>query len=381
MEYIFKRLLDISTTIARKSIFLFGPRQTGKTYLLKRLFPQAEYYNLLLSDVFFRLSQNPSRLREELQSIKPKEKLIIVDEIQKIPLLLDEVHNLIENGYRFILTGSSARKLKRGEANLLAGRAITKNLFSLVTAEIPNYDLNRILNFGSLPAIYNSKDPQEDLTSYVGTYIKEEIQAEGIIRKLENFSRFLQFAALANTEMLNFSSIASEIGISAKTIGEYFRILEDTLIGSILEPFIYTKKRQPIVTGKFYFFDIGVANILAHRHNINSESELFGKCLEHLIFLELKAYLNYHKDYRHLTYWRSKSGYEVDFLIGNDIGIEVKATKNASNKHFRGIKALAEELPLKRKIIVSNDPKSRLVNDIEILPVKVFLNKLWQGKI
>ncbi len=379
MHY-YNRFIDLQKESASKNLFLFGPRQTGKTLLLKKTFPHSPFYNLLLADLFLKVSQRPSIIREELLAQEKFSQPVIIDEIQKLPLLLDEVQYLIEEyGYRFILTGSSARKLKRGGANLLGGRARTKHLYPLVTREIPDYDLIRILNFGSIPSIYNSSQPEEDLQDYVGNYLKEEIQAEGLVRKIENFSRFLQVAALVNAELVNFASIASDAQVPARSVAEYFTILQDTLIGTLLEPFTKSKKRKAITTAKFYFFDVGVCNVLAGRKGIKPKTELFGKVLEHFIFTELKAFLHYRNDPRPLFFWRSKSGYEVDFLLGDEVAIEVKGTDSAGKRHCNGLKALAEEIELKKKIIVSMDSSPRKMGEIEIYPVKVFLQRLWEG--
>lgn len=377
----YKRILDLTDESRQKSIFLFGPRQTGKTFLLKETFKDAPFYNLLLADTFYKVSQRPQLIREELLALKKRPPVVIIDEIQKLPILLDEVQNLIELGFRFILTGSSARKLKRGAGNLLGGRARLRNLFPLVTHEIPKYNLQQLLNFGAIPSIYDSDDPEKDLESYVGSYIKEEIQAEGLIRRVENFSRFLPVAALSNTELINFSNIGSDAGVPAKTVSEYFSILEDTMIGSLLLPYTKTKKRKAISTAKFYFFDVGVCNVLAGRKNIKPKTELFGKVLEHFIFTELKAFTQYYHDTRELQYWRSKSGYEVDFLLSDEVAIEVKATHMVSERHCTGLKALGEDLKLKRKIIVSLDQSPRKLGNIDILPVKFFLEMLWNKKI
>lgn len=372
----FNRILDIESVINRKSVFLFGPRQTGKSYYLKKNYGSEMYIDLLKTDEFFRLSSNPSLLREYVKSDNPE--LVIIDEIQKLPALLDEVQFLIEElGTKFILTGSSARKLKYGGANLLGGRALTRHMFPLVSAEIPEYDLIRIVNYGSIPSIYLSGEPFEDLEGYVGTYLREEIQAEGIVRKLEHFSKFLNLAAICDTEMLNFSNIGSDLGMPAKTIREYFRILEDTLVGFLLQPYTKTIKRKAISTAKFYFFDIGVSNVLASRSNITMKTELFGKAFEHFIALELRAFLEYSRDKRELAYWRSKSGYEVDFLLGDTVAIEVKGTETVTEKHLKGIKALSEDIDLDRKIVVSLDSRKRRIDDIEIYPYQEFLRELW----
>lgn len=379
----YQRILDLRTDVQSKSLFLFGPRQTGKTHLLKKHFPDSPFYNLLLADVFYRVSQRPQIIREEI--IEAGSKLIqpvIIDEIQKLPIILDEVQNLIEDArVKFILTGSSARKLKRGGGNLLGGRAWTRSLHPLTTAEIPDYNLDRILNYGALPVVYDSSQPEEELAAYIGNYLKEEIQAEGLTRKIENFSRFLQTAALTNTELVNFTNIANDAGVPARTVSEHFTILQDTLIGMLLEPYTRTKKRKAVTTAKFYFFDIGVCNFLAGRKDIKPRTELFGKVLEHFIFTELYACLSYKKDRRPLTFWRSKSGYEVDFLIGDEIAIEVKATHMVTEKHLAGLRALSEDVNLKKKIVVSTDTAPRKIGDVIVLPIRKFLSRLWSGEI
>lgn len=376
---IYTRFINLKKDAEKKNLFLFGPRQTGKTFLLKRLFPHSPFYDLLQADVFLKVSQRPQIIREELTSsgsrtVQP----IIIDEIQKMPILLDEVHYMIEKErFKFILTGSSPRKLKRGGANLLGGRAWTRHMFPLTSHEIGKYNLLRILNYGSIPSIYDSMEPEQDLSAYVGNYLKEEIQAEGLARKIENFSRFLQTASLTNTELLNFANIANDAGVPAKTVSEYYAVLQDTLIGYLLEPYMKTKKRKAVSTAKFYLFDIGVANFLAGRKNIRPRTELFGKSFEHFIFTEIKAQMSYVNDMRSLHFWRSKSGYEVDFILGDETAIEVKSTNLVSEKHLAGINALSEDLKLKRKIVVSMDPTPRRIKDIRILPVHNFLEELW----
>src|SRR3989338_9101950 len=379
----YQRILDLQTPIQRKSLFLFGPRQTGKTFYLTRTFPNAPYYNLLQSKTFLRLSQRPHLLREELTAIRSLESPVIIDEIQKLPVLLDEVHSLIEEKrIKFILTGSSARKLKRGGANLLGGRAATFHLYPLVSAEIPDFDLIRALNWGTLPSIYPSDDPESDLNDYVGNYLKEEIKAEGWARNIGNFSRFLQTASLCNAEQTHFTNIGNDAQISPRTVAEYFSILEDTLTGYILEPYTKTKKRKAVSTAKFYFFDCGVCNILAGRKNIAPKTELFGKSFEQFVFTELRAFLSYKRDLRPLTFWKSQiSDYEVDFLIGDEIAIEVKGSDMVTERHLTGIKALEEEFKMKRRIVVSMDEKPRKLDGIDILPVSHFLEMLWGDEI
>lgn len=350
---------------------------------MKKIFPASPYYDLLQSKVFLKLSQRPDLLREELLAIDNLHSPVIIDEIQKLPILLDEVHSLIEEKkIKFILTGSSARKLKRGGANLLGGRATVFHFFPLVSHEIPDFNLLRVLNWGSLPSIYLSDNPETDLADYVGNYLKEEIQAEGLTRNIENFSRFLQTASLYNAELVNFANIGNDAQVPARTVIEYFSILEDTLIGHILEPYAKKMKRKAVSTAKFYFFDCGVCNLLAGRKNIRPKTELFGKSFEHFIFTEIHSYLSYVHDARALTFWRAQqSDYEVDFLIGNEVAVEAKGTEFVSERHLSGIKILSKELPLKKKIVVSMDDKPRRIGDIDILPVAVFLKMLWNHEI
>ena len=370
------RILDLGI-LEHKSIFLFGPRQTGKTFLLRSRYPDAHFTDLLHTDVLRRLARHPESLREEVRAL-PTSRPIIIDEIQRLPELLNDIHSLIEEGYRFVLTGSSARKLRRGASNLLAGRALERRLFPFVSAELDGMDIGRVLQFGALPPVYDSPIPKEELLAYVSTYLREEIQAEGLVRRLEPFLHFLDIAGLSNGELLNYANLASDIGVSAKTVREYYQILEDTLIGQMVPCFGKTNKRKPISTPKFYLFDVGVANALAGRFSVLPGTEAYGRCLEHLVFTEIRAFLSYSRDDRALTFWRSTHGQEVDFLIGDETAIEVKATTHVQPKHLRGVKALAEDVTLKHKIVVSMDPQPRRLDDgLVVLPLKDFLERLW----
>ena len=373
----FKRIINLNLSDS-KGLFLFGPRQTGKSYWLLKVFPNAIYYDLLKSDLFFKLSRSPHLLREELLAAK-NNRLVIIDEIQKMPILLNEVHHLMErHNISFILTGSSARKLKRGGSNLLGGRVLYKKLFPLVSHEIPQFDLSRIIRFGSLPAVYKSRRPKSLLQSYVKTYLKEEIQAEGLVRKLQPFSLFLDIAGQTNTQLINYSNIANDIGVSPNTIREYYSILEDTLIGHLLPPYKKTIKRKPVSVSKFYFFDIGVTNALTNRWNITDKTTEFGYLFEHFIFNEINAFLNYTEDGRKLCFWRSKNHQEVDFIIGDNTAIEVKASTEVHNRDLKNLKALSEEIPFTHKIVVSLEKKPRIIDQqFLILPYRDFLKKLW----
>lgn len=377
----FTRVLGLHDLLAHSSLFLFGPRQTGKSTLLRTLFPRAKFYDLLEADTFRELSAAPELIRQRLQA---EDTLVIIDEIQKLPLLLDEVHLLIERNksLRFILTGSSARKLKRGGANLLAGRALTYHLHPLVSPEVHYERLHERLNLGSLPAVFTSPVPQELLKAYVGAYLQEEILAEGLVRNIGAFSRFLATAGLTNGEQVNFTAVGSDTGVPPRTVREHYQILEDTLIGHLLPPFQKTLKRKPVSTPKFYFFDVGVANMLARRGPIAPGTELFGRALEHFIFLELRAYLDYRRLDYPLTYWRSRSQFEVDFVIGDEVAVEVKAKSLVSARDLKGLHALSEDVTLRGKVLVCTEREPRrLEGDIDVLPVETFLRKLWGGEI
>jgi hypothetical protein len=381
------RNLDLSLS-ATESAFLWGPRQTGKSTLLKARFPNSLRYDLLQSDVFHRLLSKPSLLREECiaalehagESIQP----IIIDEVQKIPALLDEVHWLIENKrLRFILCGSSARKLKQGQANLLGGRAIRYELHPLTSAEIDHFDLQQALNNGLLPRHYASQHAPRLMQAYVGDYLKEEIVAEAVTRNIPAFSRFLEVAALCNGEMINYQNIATDIGVSAPSVKSYFQILEDTLIGSYVPAFRKQAKRRVILAPKFYLFDVGIANYLAKRGKVQPGSELFGKAFEHFLWMELNAHSHYSEQFYDITYWRTTSQIEVDFVIANGtVAIEAKTTTTVQDKHLRGLRAFKEEYPQAKTVVVSLDAKARKTHDnIDILPWQDFLNQLWAGKL
>lgn len=373
-----QKILDVQDD----SVFLWGARQAGKSTLVKKLFPNAIFYDLLKSDEYYRLMRRPQLLREELLSFD-ENTLVVIDEIQKIPALLDEVHWLIvNNGIRFILCGSSARKLKRVGTNLLGGRALSVSLFPLVSAEIPDFDLFHAINNGMIPRHYMSKNPQKRLEAYIGVYLKEEIQEEAVVRQLSSFNRFLDVAAQCDGEMINYTNIAQDCGVSAVTIKEYFNILEQTLIGYMIPAFTLTKKRRAITTRKFYYFDIGVVNHLLNRSNLQPGSIDFGHAFEHFMIQEIIAYLSYYDKREKLSYWRTAGGYEVDAIIGDArVAIEFKSSDEVQSKHTKGLKAFEEDFPEARKIIVSLDRNKRILNGIEVIPATEFLKMLWNGEI
>ena len=383
----YKRIINFPS-LSRKSFFLWGPRQTGKSTLLREKFPTCKRYDLLLSEEYRRLTHRPSLLREECLALISRGELknqpVIVDEVQKVPDLLDEIHWLIENkGLPFILCGSSARKLKRGHGNLLGGRAIRYELFPLVFPEIPDFSLEKALNNGLLPPHYGNEMARNQLEAYVGDYLKEEITAEAVTRNIPGFSRFLEIEALANGEIVQFSNIARECGVSSPTVKSYYQILDDTLIGRFVPVFQKRPKRRVILAPRFYFFDVGVVGFLTRRGRVEQGSELFGKAFEQFLLMELMANASYSGLHYPISYWRTASQLEVDFILGDhEIALEVKGTSFAQPHHLRGLVAFGEEYKTRRRILVTCDSKPRLLEGkIEILPWRIFLEDLWSGKI
>jgi predicted AAA+ superfamily ATPase len=364
-----------------RSAFLWGPRKSGKTTLLKQQFSKAFWIDLLDFDLYLALSQKPTRLRQILEA-QPS-KTIVVDEVQKVPQLMDEIHWLIENkGYQFILSGSSARKFKRGTVNLLGGRAWRFLLFPFVTKEVKAFNLNRALFSGLLPAHYLSPDPEMDLKAYVQDYLKEEIQAEALTRNLPAFSKFLFSAALTNGMLLNYSNAARDAGVSVKTIREYYQILDDTLIGRQLSPWKKGKKRRLIETSKFFFFDVGIVSALLNYKSLTPGTREYGRAFEHFILQECWAYSHYSKIEFPITFWRTASGAEVDLILGDaDAAIEIKSSENVGDRP-KGLHLFLEEKKCKKSFIVSRELIPRkLDSHITVLPWQTFCEMLWAGKI
>ncbi len=380
MNSLFKRKINLLKILKNNSFFLFGPRSTGKSFWIKKtLSKDVLYINLLSAGTLLKLEENPEFL-EQMMDIN-NYKLCVIDEIQKIPKLLDEVHRLIEDrDFKFMLTGSSARKLKRNFANLLGGRASQISFFPLCFSEIPQFDLEKHLLFGGIPRIYNSKNPSHQLADYIQLYLEQEIQIEANLRQLGPFQRFLKTAALNSSEMLQYTNISSDAGVPLTTVKEYYRILEDTLIGATLEPWIESKKRKAIQTAKFYFFDNGVQNALLGINTIDRNSDYWGKLFENFILIEIKAYNSYQQKNKKIYYWRSVNKQEVDFIVDPILAIKVKSTKKITEKHLAGLMALREENLIEKFIIISNDPISRLYDGISIIPWQVFIKNLWSGK-
>jgi uncharacterized protein len=375
-----KRYLDLSALASKKSFFLLGPRQTGKSWLIRDQLKGIKTYNLLESDTFAKLSKAPHRIREELTG---SDRIIVIDEVQKLPQLLDEVQLLIEEkGTRFVLTGSSARKLRTGGANLLAGRALMRHFHPLCYAELgETLNLHKALACGLLPSMYLEEDPSEALEVYAGTYLKEEVIAEGAARNIPAFGRFLEVAALYNGRLINYTNVANDSQVAVSTVRDYYQVLEDTLLGKQLLAWTGSKKRKAITASKFYFFDIGVARILQGRRTLERNSSDFGEAFETYICHELRSYIDYvHAGRADLNYWRSTSSFEVDFILGRKTAIEVKASQNVTPKMLKGLKALQEEKFARRHVCVCLEKVPRKIDGIEILPFKLFLQALWQGE-
>jgi predicted AAA+ superfamily ATPase len=371
------RLLDLPALLQKKSYFLLGPRQTGKTYLIRHSLKDVPVYDLLDTSVYLALNQNPGRIAQELS---PRHRIVVIDEIQRLPDLLNEVHRLIETrGVRFLLTGSSARKLRRRGVNLLGGRARTKYLHPLTYKELGNrFDLSRAIERGLLPSIYFSDDPDADLQAYAGMYLQQEIVAEGATRNVPAFGRFLRVAAFCNGTIVNFTNVANDAQVARTTVYEYFEILKDTLVLYELPPWRKTTKRKPLASSKFYFFDIGIVASLQGRKFRPGTPE-FGGAFETYLMHELLSYSAYVSG-EPLSYWRSTSGFEVDFIIGDHTALEVKAKENVSDQDIKSLLALAEEKKLKHYLCISLDRRKRKVKGVTIIPFNEFLETLWDGR-
>jgi predicted AAA+ superfamily ATPase len=371
-----ERILDLQGLVEKKSHFLFGPRQTGKTSLIRHTLQGVKVYDLLDTSTYLALSQNPGRIAQELD---PEDSIVVIDEVQRLPILLNEVHRLIEeHGIRFLLTGSSARKLRRGGINLLGGRARTKYLHPLTYKELGRkFNLARAMKQGLLPSIYVSDDPRADLLAYAGSYLQQEIVAEGATRNLPAFSRFLRVAALSNGKIVNFTNISNDAQVARTTVYEYFEILKDTLIVYELPAWRKSRKRKPLVSSKYYFFDVGVVSALQGREFRPGTPE-FGEAFETYLMHELVSYSDYVSG-ETLSYWRSTSGFEVDFIIGDHTAVEVKAKDNISTSDVKPLRALAEEKKLRRYLCVSLEPRRRKWEGMTTIPYMDFLEDLWNG--
>ena len=377
----YKRLFDVESKLD-EAIFLFGARQTGKSTLLKKRFKGKIYYDLLDPVLRKFFKRNPNALKEAL-SDKPAGTLVIIDEIQKVPELLDIVHSLmVDKGLWFILSGSSVRKLKKSGANTLGGRVIPETLYPLVWPEVTDFQLDRAVQNGMIPRHYMVPDATKRLKGYVEVYLNEEIREEGEVRELEAFERFMEVAAISDGEMLNYTNIASDCGVSAKTVQSYFQILYDTLIGYQIPAYRKEVKRKIVQAPRFYYFDVGLANYLMGHHSLKRGTDDYGHAFEHLVMQEIIAYKGYKDKKEIISYWRTYDKKELDAVIGDaKVAIEIKSAEEVKTRHKKGLKAFHEEHPDCRLILVSLEPVTRKVEDIELIYVLDFLRMLWNGEI
>lgn len=376
------RHINLLKLLEKSSHFLWGARGTGKSFLIKKqLGNHCQIIDLLDSALYLRLKAHPEDLAGMIHHSK-----VVIDEIQRIPELLNDIQKLIEDkGIHFLLTGSSARKLRRQGTNLLAGRALQAWMQPLTWSELTaeqSFDLEKYLLLGGLPKAYLQDVAQEYLFSYVDTYLKEEIHAEALVKNLGNFTRFLEQAAQCSGEILNFTKIGSDAQLSPNTVRDYYQILEDTLVGFQLLPWTKSKKRKAVQTSKFFLFDIGVANAASAVTTLPRASDIYGRAFEHFMVQEVLAFLRYRGKRQSLCFWRSKNQQEVDLVIGDDVAIEFKAARHVTERDHRGLLALAEEKAWKHLIVVSQDtvPMTNR-NGIRHLPWSAFLTELWSDQL
>ncbi|MXX94362.1 MAG: ATP-binding protein [Gammaproteobacteria bacterium] len=378
-KFVIPRALNLKKHLEHNSLFLLGPRMTGKTTLIRETLSDALVFDLLSANDFLFLNSNPSGLEE---SIPTHIDTVVIDEIQKAPQLLDQVHRLIEmRSIRFVLTGSSARKLRRGGVNLLGGRAGKINLHPLLARELTNeFNLNKALRYGTLPIVYLSPEPRQALRNYVGTYLQEEIAAGGIVRNLPSFARFLDIAAHSNATIVNFANIASDAQVPRTTVQDYFELLKDTLIAIEVPAWRQSNIRKPIVRSKFYFFDIGVAQAIQST-SIRPREHRAGFAFETWLLNELQGWIDYNIRDEKIYFWKSQSGFEVDFILGNHTAIEIKAKPHVGQRDLRSLRALKEEKVFQNYVCIYIGERSLEQSDgIEILPYAVFLEQLWEGR-
>lgn len=368
----------------RGSFFLFGPRGTGKSTLLHAQFPSALFFDLLEPELFRSLSARPELLRERIEG-EPKARIAVIDEVQKIPDLLPVVHSLIErkSGIRFVLTGSSARKLKRTGVDLLAGRAILRTLHPFLAGELQDqFDLKRALRLGMLPLVLDSADPEETLRTYAALYIREEVQMEGLVRNIGNFSRFLEAISFSHASPLNISNVARDCEVERKVVEGYVSVLEDLLLGFHLEIFTRRKGRQLAGHSKFYYCDAGVYRSIRPKGALDRPEEIEGAALEGLVAQHLRAWIAYSGHEHSLNYWRTRSGVEIDFVVYGPSGIhavEVKNTSRVRPEDVRSLKAFAEEYPQAHLYLLYRGTHRIKTGNILCIPCDDFLVKLKPG--
>lgn len=375
------RIIDLKKLTARKSAFLIGPRGTGKSFWIQKSLSKCIYINLLIARERSRFINDPSLL-QDVATKATSDCLIVIDEIQLVPDLLNEVHQIIEERQqRFLLTGSSARKLKRADANMLGGRAIKMDMFPLTWKELSEanqFDLERYLLYGGLPRVYLDHYELDELSDYVDTYLDQEIKAEAITRNIQGFQKFLHHVALHSGETLVYTNIASDVQVSSPTVRTYVEVLEDTLIGFSLKPWS-SPKRKAIQSSRFYIFDLGLRWFLSEVETIPEQSDLFGRAFEQFIVMEVRARETYLRTRRKLYFWRTTNKDEVDLIIGKEVAVEIKSKTRTSMKDARGLLKIRDEGFSGRLMVISRDEINRKKNDIEFLHWKQFLTDLWNS--
>lgn len=371
-----------------ENFFLWGPRQTGKTTLLRQRYGASRWVDLLKADEFRRYATRPEALREEIEAENPTRRPlhVVVDEVQKVPALLDEIHWLIEHrGVTFALCGSSARRVRRAGVNLLGGRALHYEMRGLTSRELDaDFDLDRAAQFGYLPRVLQSSRPGRLLDDYIADYLRQEIAGEGRVRNLPAFGAFLDAAALGDGDIVNFSNIARECGVSAPTVKQYYGVLEETLIGRWLPAWRQRAKRRTIAAPRFYFNDVGIVNQLARRGAPQRGSDAYGHAFENWVHHELASFRSYRAPEEPLHWWRLAGGIEVDFIFGDmHVAVEAKAKRQVTNRDLRGLRHLAKDHPeVRKRIVACLEPRPRRTEDsIEILPATTFAARLWSGEL
>ncbi|OGI12000.1 MAG: ATPase [Candidatus Margulisbacteria bacterium GWF2_35_9] len=371
----FKRALSLPLE-EKSSLFLFGPRGTGKTSWLKTIKQQALYLDLLDFSVYEKLSASPDRLRTFI--VSPNTQWVIIDEVQRVPELLQEVHRLIESQkIRFILTGSSARSLRKKGVNLLAGRALTFYMHPLIPSELGDaFSLERALTYGLLPSVITHENPQKYLESYVQTYVKEEVMQEGLTRNIGTFNKFLEVASFSQGNIINSAEVARELGVSRSTVVDYFQILEDLLLAVRINPFSQRAKRKIIAHPKFYFFDTGVFRVLRPKGPLDTPEEIDGAALETLILQVLRAVNDYHELGYTISFWRTATGHEVDFILYGPAGfyaIEIKRSAKVSMSMLKGLKAFKKDYEQASCLVVYMGQHHQEIDGIRLVPCNDFL--------
>jgi len=365
-----------------QSFFLFGPRGTGKTTYLKQNYSNALIINLLDSSEETLFSMHPSLLKERIDSQKEKPAIVIIDEVQKVPKILDMVHLLIEEGVgiQFILTGSSSRKLKRGGVNLLAGRALWKNFHPFIAYEVKErFNLATALKTGMIPLIFNSKHPEETLRSYIHLYLQEEVKAEALVRQIGEFARFLEAMAFSHASLVNCANISRECLVNQKTVSLHLQVLEDLLLGYTLPVFEKRAKREITSHPKFYFFDPGVFRALRRQGFLDLSTESEGAALEGLVAEHLRCWIDFQIERNDLYFWRTRSGLEVDFILyGPNVfyAIEVKNNHTISPHDLRGLKEFRKDYPEATMLLLYRGKQRLKREGILCLPAEDFLKEL-----